>query len=1625
MTQSEANPFFIVGIGASAGGLRALEEFFRNMPADSGAAFVVIQHLSPDFKSLMKELLERCTQMDVHRVEDDMCLEANRIYLITPRNNLVIEQRRLRTIEQEGSPRHQPNFPIDIFLQSLSIDCGDRAIGVILSGTGSDGTKGLLSISDRGGLAFAQSPVTAEFDGMPQSAIASGVVDQVLSPADLARMIHDIVRMDQEKPNSNKLSLGEMEQGKLKQVIKILSESEKVDFSYYKPATLSRRIYRRCSLSGHNTLDEYINHLKTSPDERSLLQDDLMIGVTRFFRDPEAWAYLETHALPTLINSLDSNQQLRIWVTACATGEEAYSMAILVDELLTKMGKTLNVKIFATDIDSAALNKASEGMYSENIISDILRDRLERYFNFRHGNFHIIRKLREMIIFAPHNLAKNAGFTRVHLISCRNVLIYMQPSLQQQVLRMLHFSLSKKGILFLGAAETPGELAAEFIPQLERSKIYQKRRDARLPIIAPGLDYVPPKVSRVPQAKVSQTRFDPVLDQAFSIFVKQRRITCFLVNADYELIHLVSDPLKILQVPQGQMTRAISAMMPKSLQLPLNTALHRAKRQQTIVSYCGIQLEEDEQSPIMNVKVTYQSGNTTAADYFLVEVTDEVRSPVDVTDVVQTSEPYQIDQQTTQRLMDLETELQQTRENLQATIEELETTNEEQQATNEELLASNEELQSTNEELHSVNEELYTVNTEYQSKIKELTDLTNDMENLLRTTDIGVVFLDEELRIRKFTPAAILAINLVETDIERPLEHLTHNMDYPNLQSLLQQVVETEKPIEREVQLIKTGDNFLMRLHPYIRDDGQFNGIVLTFIKINDIKLVQQQLENRTAELENLYSTTPVGLCLFNEQFQFLRVNNALAQMHEYSVQEHIGQSVSSLLPELAPHLEPLLQQVLDTNQSVRNREIFGITTSGGEQHHCWRVNYYPVNLANGKQGINGVVIDVTELKQIETVLLEREEQFRQLVETIREVFFITSQRGEILYVSPAYQQLWGQSCQELYDNPDNWFLSVHPQDQERVAAERQAQLTEGNTLEHSYRIIDAQRQERWIQCRSFPVKNEAGEVYRFVGLAEDITQRQQFEVVLKEAKNKADTANAAKSEFLANMSHEIRTPMNAILGFSELLKERISEPMSHSYIESIVASGQTLLSLINDILDLSKIEAGKLDVCYEPLNLRGLMEEIRNIFSQKAAQKNLALLMNVDETVPSGVYFDQVRLRQILFNIVGNALKFTPQGSVLIQVSCQEEAEVVETFRWNVSEHNVSGHNVSEYESSPTVTLIVSVKDTGIGIAPQEKDLIFEAFQQSRGQSTPKYGGTGLGLTITRRLTQILGGVIELESQLGKGSTFTCIFPHVAIAEVEPSSASLITFDNNLDQFVPATLLVVDDVQSNLDLLQSYFTETQHRLLCTTDGMRGIELAQTHHPDIIFLDLRMPKIDGWETARRLKQNPDTADIPIVILTAAALKQEHSQQIQSLYNGFLCKPIRRYELVAQLTEILPIKPETLPSPQQPPSPSPVETIGEPTAESLAKLPELLEKLELEQQTHWQPLCQTLKRREVRNWIQTLRQWAIEYQYQELLDYTITLQTQLQSFDWQNLPHTIEQFPLIVEKLALTLSPMNQ
>ncbi|MFB2918738.1 ATP-binding protein [Aerosakkonema funiforme] len=494
-------------------------------------------------------------------------------------------------------------------------------------------------------------------------------------------------------------------------------------------------------------------------------------------------------------------------------------------------------------------------------------------------------------------------------------------------------------------------------------------------------------------------------------------------------------------------------------------------------------------------------------------------------------------------------------------------------------------------------------------------------------------------------------------------------------------------------------------------------------------------------------------------------------------------------------------------------------------------------------------------------------------------------------------------------------------------------------------------------------------------------------QAALEKAANRAQIANRAKSEFLANMSHEIRTPMNAILGFCDLLQGLVTEPKQRTYVESISASGKALLDLINDILDLSKIEAGKLELKYDPLDLRALVEEVLQIFSQKASEKNLSLLAEIDETLPTGIIFDEVRLRQILFNTIGNALKFTEQGYVKISLRCQTYLDRNTRKAW----------------------LQIAVQDTGIGIAPAQRQRIFEAFVQSEGQSTRKYGGTGLGLAITRRLTTMLGGTLLLKSELGKGSTFIFVFPDVTLTDSMTKPVGDSQLNANLEQFQPSVLLVVDDVKSNRDLIAGYFEGTRHRLLFAKDGLEGIQMAQTHHPDVILLDLRMPNLDGDTAARRLKQDEKTQNIPIIILTASVMGQDY-KDLQNFCEGFLLKPVNRSQLVEQLQKILPQNQNVYSGNQK-------SAVPESLPEAKEKLPELLSKLLQEENTAWQQLRKTMRRRELQAFAERLRCLATEYQCAALLDYATRLETQLSTFDWAHLPMTIEAFPLVRQSLV--------
>ncbi|MGE3171620.1 MAG: chemotaxis protein CheB [Planctomycetota bacterium] len=828
-----SNCLYIVGVGASAGGFEPIERFFGALKADTGSAFVVVQHLSPDFKSLMRELLERHTRMKVLQVEDGMRCEPDCVYLIPPKKNMVLRGGCLRLFDQDLKGNRALQYPIDQFLESLAAEMRERSIAVILSGAGSDGARGVRAVNEAGGLVMVQSVDTAQFDGMPRSALASGSAHSALPPDEIARAIYNYVkRLDLDTPEGPVVH-GTQDPNVLQEVVALLRSDSTIDFSHYRGGTISRRISRRISITGLRGVNEYLVRLAEDPHEREALRSDLLIGVTGFFRDAPAWQVLREQVLEPLVRDA-TDRPIRCWVTACSTGEEVYSLALLLHECAERLGGDADIKIFATDIDKRALETAAAGVYPPSIREEVDLERLQRWFVPDGKNFRVARKLRECVIFAEHNLNRDAPFTNMDLVSCRNALIYMEAGLQHRVLAMLHFALRVGGTLFLGAAESCGDLTPEFQTIDGRWKLFGKRRNVvlRQEGRRPALSIVAPITPR-PQRPVARqpadtpTR-DNLLTQAFRALLHQRNAASFLVSDKNELLHVFGRSESYTRVPEGASTQDITRMLVPELSLPLGTALQKARQTNATTRYTDIGLPGGRTVDLTVTPVSGEGG--VGLDLVFVEDATQVQRSE--------STPFTIDDHVAGRIHALEEELQQSRETLQATIEELETTNEEHQATNEELMASNEELQSTNEELQSVNEELYTVNAEHQDKIQELTRLNSDVENLLRNTPMATLFLDQDLVIRRMTASIHDLINIAEGDIGRPAEHFSHRLVGFDLWREVRKVAQSGSPLERLVASAR-GRQYLMRVQPYELEGRRHSGLVVTFL---DTRPLQQLL---------------------------------------------------------------------------------------------------------------------------------------------------------------------------------------------------------------------------------------------------------------------------------------------------------------------------------------------------------------------------------------------------------------------------------------------------------------------------------------------------------------------------------------------------------------------------------------------------------------------------------------------------------------------------------------------------------------------------------------------------------------------------------------------------------------
>jgi two-component system CheB/CheR fusion protein len=892
----DSSDFPIVGIGASAGGLAAFEAFFSGIPNQNSVnlAFVLIQHLAPDHKSILAEIIKRYTKMEVVEVTDGMKVEPNCVYIIPPNRNMSFLNGYLQLFEIFTS--RGTNMPIDFFFRSLANDQHEKAICVILSGTGSDGTLGLRAIKGEGGMAIVQPPQSTEYDGMPLNAIATGLVDYQLLPADMGKQIIAYLThandYDFKYEQSNILK----EETSLKKIFVLIRNQTGHDFSKYKPNTINRRIQRRLAVNQIESLPDYVQFLQQNPNEIKCLFADFLIGVTSFFRDKETFSKLEEIIIPNLFENKPTGSNIRIWCAGCSTGEEAYSIAILIQERIERLQKNFNIQLFATDIDSKAIAVARTGIFSRSIAQDVSAERLERFFTLRVGadTYQINETIREMLVFSEQSIIKDPPFSHLDLISCRNLMIYLDKELQNKIIPMFHYALNEKGFLFLGTSETIGEYDELFKIFEHKIKIYQKK----VSLISKTFTQLVPSTREVDFVMTKQTVDSSkqvkysLKDLAEQAILKESAIIGILVNEKGDILYLHGHSGLYLELNPGESgINNVLKMAREGLKRELSNAFHQAVENRETIRVEDVNVKTNGHFTKVNLTIkVIMKGLTSEYDnplFIILLDNQKEQDTVDTQESTKVNLPVDIDKQLQQLKIELkikEDYLQTSNEELETSNEELKSSNEEMQSVNEELQSTNEELETSKEELQSINEELSTVNSELQIKLHDLSQVNNDMNNLLAGTNIATVFLDLQQKILRFTPKADKIVNLIASDLGRPISHIVTNLlNYNQLTHDVKTVLETLVPKTIEVQTLE-GKWFSMIIQPYRTIDNVIEGTVISFLDISEAKYTNDLLAVSEFSYRTLFETTHEGILILDKTSgKILKVNPFLIKLLGYS----------------------------------------------------------------------------------------------------------------------------------------------------------------------------------------------------------------------------------------------------------------------------------------------------------------------------------------------------------------------------------------------------------------------------------------------------------------------------------------------------------------------------------------------------------------------------------------------------------------------------------------------------------------------------------------------------------------------------------------------------------------------
>ncbi len=1450
----------IVGLGASAGGLESLERVFSELPDEPGLAFVIVQHLSPDFRSLMDEILGRQTSMSVRLAEDGEAVAANRVYLLPPGKEMTIDAGRLVLHEKKAGRKLA--FPIDRFFASLAADAGARTVAIVLSGTGSDGSRGIRAVKKHGGTVLVEQPDTAKFDGMPLTATATGAADRVLAATEIGQYLRMLGADEQGRYGRD----GDRSVGVLQSILWLLHERTGIDFSLYKTTTVARRVDRRASLIGLDSPEKYLERLRSDADEVDALYCDLLIGVTEFFRDSEVFSTIEQSILPDTLSTVAANEELRIWVAGCATGEEAYSLAMLVIEAHERLERPVKAKILATDIHPGSLAMASAGVYTAERVAVLSDERRERFFEKVPGGFRVRNELRKIVVFATHDLTRDTPFTRMHMITCRNMLIYLEQPAQRTVLSLLHFGLMVDGVLALGMSETPDALKDEFTSIDDRLKLFRKRRDVRLTESV--------EVLRVRSAAAAATTRPPLqagrAGEASLINVYDRLLDRYmppslLIESNYSLVDVFAGAEKFLAVPKRRPSQNVLEMLPPELASAVSAAVHHALSNRDEVRYTRVRMEDGSGEQFIRLGVTAVKAPRENREHLLVTLElDETVETVTENDSAASRSRSDLSKQ---HVATLEGELAYTQEMLQATVEELQSSNEELQSTNEELVASNEELQSTNEELHSINEELYTVNAEHQKRLAELHESNSDMRHLLDGTDVGILFLDDRLHIRRFTSRIAPVFRITESDIGRELSDFAPNLHRPGLMRDIERVLDGGEPIEEEVSS-EGGEVFYLRVLPYRppstrsaediaaddQESGSISGVVVTTTDISGLVAARIDVARLIAIVESS-SDSIIGKDLDGTITSW---NKGAENLYGYTAAEAIGQSILMLFPDDQEHEFKEFMDRLRRGERIQRVETMRCTKD--DRVVEVEVTISPILAPNGEiAGASSIARDVSLLKRAQRESEERQQRISLLLDSTAEAIYGIDHDGYCTFANPSCVRLLG------YDSPDeligknmHWLIHHARADGSRYPIKecRVYRAIHEDTDNHvddevlwrsDGTSFDA---EYW----SHPIR-DGDEVTGAVVTFLDITERRQ-------AQRKMEQEAQQRERFLAMLSHELRNPLAATLNAVHWMNtlEEGSGGDSAKARDIIERQCRHMSRLLDDLLDVSRVARGKIELRTGIVDLRDIVYYAIESTTPVLRNAGVNLLQEIADTaVPcSG---DAARLQQVCVNLLSNAARYSEAGS---QVTLTLEA------------------------GNGEARIIVS--DEGEGIDAELLPHVFELFVQGQRELDRTKGGLGVGLALAKDLVVRHGGRIEAQSDgPGKGSTFIVHLPlaenaEPAVEEQRPESGNGNTRHRNL------RIVLVEDQADSRAALRQLLELQGFAVVEAADGRSGALTIEAQHPDVAIVDIGLPELDGYEVARRIRSNPDLRDVYLVAMTGYGTSEDIERSREAGFNEHLTKP---------------------------------------------------------------------------------------------------------------------------------------